>query len=88
MGRESRERLPTRGAAVQGTRRGQSGSKALLFQSDLPGTFFLTSILYRATNAIKHILCLLSTYYIFLDTAVQCDSPTLKELTAGGRPMK
>lgn len=73
---------------MQGTRRGQNGSKALLFQSDLPGTFFLTSILYRATNAIKHILCLLSTYYIFLDTAVQCDSPTLKELTAGGRPMK
>lgn len=74
---------------MQGTRRGQSGAKALfLFQSDLPGTSFLTSVLCNATNAIKHILFLLSTSYVFSDTAVQRDSPTLKELTAGGRLMK
>lgn len=52
---------------MQGTRRGQSGSKALfLFQSDLPGTFFLTSILYNATNAIKHILYLLRALLLCL----------------------
>lgn len=51
---------------MQGTRRGQNGSKALLFQSDLPGTFFLTSILYNATNAIKHILYLLRALLLCL----------------------